>query len=168
MGDWAWGMARKPRLESGDSLYHVINRGNYRSFVFESEGARQSFERVLYEACQRAGWQLLTYCAFVGGSKGSIRKSKVPNAGVSITPSMSPVGWAPVGLAARLQDGHWRAVKDSGCPTLGKNPSHSPVRPRYPRPSSGRLRYCGNCLEFSPQARKTRLAGGVEWQQSGK
>lgn len=55
-------MARKPRIESSDGLYHVINRGNYRSSIFESEGARLGFERTLFEACERFGWRLQAYC----------------------------------------------------------------------------------------------------------
>lgn len=39
-------MARKLRPEYNGGLYHVINRGNYRSFVFESEGAKDSFTDV--------------------------------------------------------------------------------------------------------------------------
>ena len=30
-------MARKARIESSDSFYHVINRGNYRSFIFRAK-----------------------------------------------------------------------------------------------------------------------------------
>ncbi len=55
-------MARQPRIESGDNIYHVINRGNHRAFIFESEGAKMSFEQTLGEACQRNSWQLLAYC----------------------------------------------------------------------------------------------------------
>jgi putative transposase len=55
-------MARKTRIESSDSVYHVINRGNYRSFIFKTEGAKVAFERTLFEACERAGWELLAYC----------------------------------------------------------------------------------------------------------
>jgi len=55
-------MARKQRLESSDGLYHIINRGNYRSLIFESEGARSAFEKTLFEACERNSWELLAYC----------------------------------------------------------------------------------------------------------
>ena len=54
-------MARKPRIESSENVYHVINRGNYRRFIFASEGARNSFERTLDEACERNGWRLFAY-----------------------------------------------------------------------------------------------------------
>jgi putative transposase len=55
-------MARKPRIESNENIYHVINRGNYRSFIFRTEGAKQSFETTLGEAAERSSWQVLAYC----------------------------------------------------------------------------------------------------------
>lgn len=54
-------MARKARIERSEGIYHVINRGNYRSFIFESEGAKGSFEGTLFEACQRFRWDLKAY-----------------------------------------------------------------------------------------------------------
>jgi len=36
----------------------VINRGNRRSWVFESDGAKRSFEKTLNETCERSGWIL--------------------------------------------------------------------------------------------------------------
>jgi putative transposase len=40
----------------------VINRGNYRSWIFESDGAKKSFEKTLLETCERSGWILDAYC----------------------------------------------------------------------------------------------------------
>ncbi|RXK55844.1 transposase [Oleiharenicola lentus] len=54
-------MARKLRLEFPGAIYHVINRGNYRAFVFKTEGARQAFEACVLEACARYGWLLHAY-----------------------------------------------------------------------------------------------------------
>lgn len=51
-------MARKVRLEFPGAIYHVFNRGNYRTFAFESLGARQAFEGCLFQACARYGWIL--------------------------------------------------------------------------------------------------------------
>jgi REP element-mobilizing transposase RayT len=51
-------MARKLRLEFPGAIYHVINRGNYRSHVFKSPGARQAFEDCVFAACERSGWLL--------------------------------------------------------------------------------------------------------------
>lgn len=51
-------MARKLRLEFPGAIYHVINRGNYRSYVFKTAGAKQAFEECLFAACERSGWLL--------------------------------------------------------------------------------------------------------------
>ena len=51
-------MARKLRLEFPGAIYHVINRGNYRAWVFKEEGARQAFVACLFEACEKCGWVL--------------------------------------------------------------------------------------------------------------
>lgn len=51
-------MARKLRIEYSGAMYHVINRGNYRSWIFGTEGARQSFVKCLVEACLAKGWHL--------------------------------------------------------------------------------------------------------------
>lgn len=52
------GMARRLRLEFPGAIYHVINRGNYREFVFRTLGARRAFEACLFEACERSAWLL--------------------------------------------------------------------------------------------------------------
>jgi putative transposase len=54
-------MPRKLRLEFPGACYHVINRGNYRSHVFGTEGAGQAFEACLFEACEKSGWLLHAY-----------------------------------------------------------------------------------------------------------
>jgi len=51
-------VARKLRLEFPGACYHVINRGNYRSDVFASEGARDAFQACLFAVCARSGWLL--------------------------------------------------------------------------------------------------------------
>ena len=55
-------MARKNRIEFAGACYHVINRGNYRSWIFETEGARKSFRKCLEEACSSMGWRLHGWC----------------------------------------------------------------------------------------------------------
>lgn len=52
------GMARKLRLEFPGAIYHVINRGNYRTWAFKSSGAKQAFEACLFSACESCGWLL--------------------------------------------------------------------------------------------------------------
>ncbi len=54
-------MARKLRLEYEGAMYHVINRGNYRADVFATTGAKEAFERCLFEAVAKARWQLHAY-----------------------------------------------------------------------------------------------------------
>lgn len=54
-------MARKVRLEYPGAIYHVINRGNYRAWVFETEGAKKAFEECLFEACTKSRWRLHAY-----------------------------------------------------------------------------------------------------------
>ncbi len=55
-------MPRALRIETSEGLFHVINRGNYRSRIFDTDGAKQSFEKCLFEACERFGWELLGHC----------------------------------------------------------------------------------------------------------
>ncbi|MDZ7882885.1 MAG: transposase [Mycobacterium sp.] len=55
-------MPRPPRFEFPGAIYHVLNRGNYRAWVFEDDGAKASFQKCLFEACEFAGWTLHAYC----------------------------------------------------------------------------------------------------------
>jgi len=43
-------------MEYAGACYHVINRGNYRRWVFEHEGTKEAFEVCLAEAVVRFGW----------------------------------------------------------------------------------------------------------------
>jgi len=43
-------------MEYEGACYHVINRGNYRTWAFETEGAKEAFEQCLAECAARAGW----------------------------------------------------------------------------------------------------------------
>jgi len=54
-------MARRVRLQDAGNLYHVINRGNYRRDVFETEGAKEAFETTLAEASTRYRWVVHAY-----------------------------------------------------------------------------------------------------------
>src|SRR5258708_2978389 len=51
-------MARNARLEFPGAIYHVINRGNYRSWIFKEEKTKGAFEECLFAACKRSGWRL--------------------------------------------------------------------------------------------------------------
>ncbi|MDP3069560.1 MAG: hypothetical protein Q8N18_04695 [Opitutaceae bacterium] len=46
-------MPRPLRIEFAGACYHVINRGNYRRYLFEGRGAAEAFERTLGEAAER-------------------------------------------------------------------------------------------------------------------
>ncbi len=54
-------MARKLRIQYPGAIYHVINRGNYKSDVFGEPGAAQAFVATLEEAVDRYGWRLSGY-----------------------------------------------------------------------------------------------------------
>ncbi len=58
-------MARKARIEYAGACYHVLNRGNYRNWIFESEGARKSFLKCLAETCEAKGWRVHAWCLMV-------------------------------------------------------------------------------------------------------
>ena len=49
-------MARKLRLEYPGAIYHVINRGNYRSWIFREPKTRTAFQTCLFDACERSQW----------------------------------------------------------------------------------------------------------------
>ena len=51
-------MARKLRLEFPGAIYHIINRGNYRSWIFRDEKTRTAFQAALFQACERSAWLL--------------------------------------------------------------------------------------------------------------
>jgi REP element-mobilizing transposase RayT len=55
-------MARKARIEYENAYYHVINRGNYRSWIFETAGARKSFLECLVLVCEAKNWRLHGWC----------------------------------------------------------------------------------------------------------
>ncbi|MDQ8183905.1 hypothetical protein QEH57_24815 [Pelagicoccus sp. SDUM812005] len=40
-------MPRAPRIEYSGAIYHVINRGNYCSWIFEGDGAKFASEKCL-------------------------------------------------------------------------------------------------------------------------
>ena len=55
-------MARKPRIEFEGAIYHVFNRGAYRTGLFAPPGAAQVFVDCLFEGCERMHWRLHAYC----------------------------------------------------------------------------------------------------------
>ena len=55
-------MPRSLRIEKKNGVYHIINRGNYRQDLFINEGAHASFEKCLFEACEKCEWVLEGFC----------------------------------------------------------------------------------------------------------
>jgi len=55
-------MARKPRVEYGGAIYHVMNRGDRREPIFKDDKDRQCFLATLGEACGKTGWQIHALC----------------------------------------------------------------------------------------------------------
>ncbi len=55
-------MARPLRLEYEGGIYHVLNRGNYRSAIFRSEKTKAAFLSCLGEACEKTGWRIHAWC----------------------------------------------------------------------------------------------------------
>lgn len=51
-------MPRQPRLEFEGACYHVINRGNYRSSVFKSDGAKKALLKSLGEVAEKLEWKV--------------------------------------------------------------------------------------------------------------
>jgi REP element-mobilizing transposase RayT len=47
-----------PRVQYAHAIYHVINRGNYRTPIFASAGAAEAFEQCLWEAAGRYRWRI--------------------------------------------------------------------------------------------------------------
>ena len=54
-------MSRR-RLEAEQGVYHVLNRGNYRANLFQSDRTKAAFLKCLGETCQRTGWQIHAWC----------------------------------------------------------------------------------------------------------
>jgi len=55
-------MSRPLRVESEGGLYHVLNRGNYRSAIFRSDKTKAAFLKCLGEACEKTGWLIHAWC----------------------------------------------------------------------------------------------------------
>ena len=54
-------MARKLRLEFPGAIYHVINRGNDRAWIFDDDRTKAAFADCLFDAAVRNGWLLHAY-----------------------------------------------------------------------------------------------------------
>jgi REP element-mobilizing transposase RayT len=43
-------------------VYHVLNRGNYRTAIFQHDRTKQAFLKCLGEACAKTGWRVHAWC----------------------------------------------------------------------------------------------------------
>lgn len=55
-------MARPPRPQFSDGLYHVSARGNERSPIYRDAGDRRLFLELVAKAVERYHWRILCYC----------------------------------------------------------------------------------------------------------
>jgi putative transposase len=55
-------LPRKPRIDVGEEIYHVINRADGRRRVFRSHKDYRRFSEVLAQAVERFQMRLLAYC----------------------------------------------------------------------------------------------------------
>ncbi|HEY4515399.1 MAG TPA: transposase [Candidatus Paceibacterota bacterium] len=55
-------MGRALRTDTADHVYHVLNRANARSLIFEKDADYKLFEEILEEAVEKFNMRLLSYC----------------------------------------------------------------------------------------------------------
>jgi len=55
-------MGRPHRAADGGLVYHVLNRANARMTIFDDEDDYEAFERIVHEAIERTGTDLLAWC----------------------------------------------------------------------------------------------------------
>jgi len=51
-------MARRLRIQFPGALYHIMNRGDRREFIFVDDADRASFIKTLGETCEKTSWQI--------------------------------------------------------------------------------------------------------------
>jgi len=55
-------MARPPRIEHPNALYHVTSRGNRQEEIFKDDTDRQVWLEVFASVCRRMDWHCYAYC----------------------------------------------------------------------------------------------------------
>jgi REP element-mobilizing transposase RayT len=55
-------VARPPRLQYPNAIYHVSARGNERAAIYRDEGDRRHFLELLADAVKHERWRVLSYC----------------------------------------------------------------------------------------------------------
>jgi len=56
---------RRPRVQYDGAIYHVMNRGDRREPIVQTDADRVLWIKTLAEACQKTGWQVHAYCLMV-------------------------------------------------------------------------------------------------------
>ena len=54
-------MPRKPRIEYGGAVYHVMSRGNRQDMIYCDDTDREQFLETLAEVCTKTGWLVHAY-----------------------------------------------------------------------------------------------------------
>ena len=78
-------MARPPRIEYPDALYHVLARGNQRREIFHDDADRSKYLAKLAAYKQRHGFALYAYVLMTKDRKSTrlnsshIQKSRMPS-----------------------------------------------------------------------------------------
>lgn len=55
-------MPRQPRIEYEGAIYHVMNRGDRREAIVETDEDRELFINTLAQTCERCGWEVHAWC----------------------------------------------------------------------------------------------------------
>jgi putative transposase len=53
---------RQIRIEYPGAIYHLMNRGDRREAIVQTDADRELWIRTLGEACVKSGWQVHAYC----------------------------------------------------------------------------------------------------------
>ncbi len=54
-------MGRKPRLEFYGAVYHIVNRGNNKKYIFKKEEEKEMLLKIINETKQESDFRLLAY-----------------------------------------------------------------------------------------------------------
>lgn len=71
-------VARPPRLEIADGIFHVTARGNERGAIYRDSSDRRRFLELLAEVVERYRWRMLAYC-LMGNHYHLLAQTPEPN-----------------------------------------------------------------------------------------
>ena len=58
-------MARKHRFEAAGAVFHLMNRGNYRTDLFVERRTKAAFLKCQDEACRKTGWRMFAWAIMI-------------------------------------------------------------------------------------------------------